>query len=145
MKTIFAGVVCCSLIALAGAAVGGDKAAKLDGIWIATGGSTEGKEIPAEFIDKIMLTVVLKDGKYTVSVAGQDAETGTYKADPGKKPATLDVDISTGKNEGKKQVGIYKLVDDKLTVAMSKAGSKNRPKTFDAGEEVDITIMKRKK
>jgi uncharacterized protein (TIGR03067 family) len=146
MKTMFASAVCFSLIALVGAAAGGDKAAaKLDGTWIATGGSSEGKEIPAEFIEKIMLTVVMKDGKYTVSVAGQEAETGTYKADPGKKPATLDVEISTGKNEGKKQFGIYKLDDDKLTLVMSKAGSQDRPKTFDATEGVDITIMKRKK
>ena len=34
---------------------------------------------------------------------------------------------------------------DTLTVAMGKAGSKNRPKNFEGGEGVDVVTLKRNK
>jgi uncharacterized protein (TIGR03067 family) len=145
MKTMFAGVVCFSLIALVGAAAGGDKtAAKLEGTWLATGGSNDGKTIPAKELDKIMLTIVIKDGKYSINVQGKEVEAGSYKADPAKKPPTLDISVESGKDKGDKQLGIYKLDDDNLIVAVANPG-KDRPKNLEGGPDVNVTILKRKK
>jgi uncharacterized protein (TIGR03067 family) len=147
---MFASVVCFSLIALVGAAAGGDKAAaKLEGTWIGTGAIQGGKKLPAEDIERNMLTVVFKDGKYSMNAVrlGRDVEieAGAYKADPSKKPATLDFTIAKGrKDEGKKLLGIYKLDGDNLTIAFADLG-KDRPKSLEGGPETEVTILKRKK
>jgi uncharacterized protein (TIGR03067 family) len=150
MKTLFVSAVCFGLTALAGAAAGGDKAAaKLEGTWIGTGAIQGGKKLPAADIERNMLTVVFKDGKYSMhAVRGGRAveiEAGTYKADPSKKPATLDFTIGKGrKDEGKKLLGIYQLDGDTLTVAFADIG-KDRPKNLEGELGTEVTILKRKK
>ena len=145
MKKMLTSIVCLSLAALVGVATGGEKgAAKLEGIWIATDINSEGKKVPAEIVEKIMLTLTIKEGKYSVNVEGKEVEAGTYKADVSKKPATLDLTIVKGKEEGKKQLAIYKLDGDKLDVAIGSAG-KDRPKDFEGGPDVEVTNLKRKK
>ena len=144
MKKVLANVVCFGLVALAGVAAGGEKSAKIEGTWIATAGVSDGKKIPDEVVAKIMLTVTVKNGKYSVAVEGKEVESGTYKADASKKPATLDLTIVKGKDEGKTQLGIFKLDGDNLTVAVGNAG-KDRPKDFDGGADIEVTVLKRKK
>jgi uncharacterized protein (TIGR03067 family) len=145
MKTIFASVVGFSLVALVGAAAGGDKTpAKLEGTWLATGAIKEGMKIPTEQLDKIMLVLEFKDGKYSASVQGKEIETGTYKADASKMPATLDTNSNTGDEADKVHIGIYKLDGDSLTFAIANPG-KGRPKNFDGGPDVAVTMLKRKK
>lgn len=41
-------------------------------------------------------------------------------------------------DQGKKQLGIYKIEDGKLTVIVAAAGSKGRPKTFQPAEGDDV-------
>jgi uncharacterized protein (TIGR03067 family) len=145
MKKLLASIVCLSLAGLVGVAAGGEKgAAKLEGTWMATGGIADGKKLSAEVVEKTMLTIVIKDGKYSLNVQGKEIETGSYKADPSKKPPTLDISIETGEDKGKKQLGIYKLDADNLTVAIASAG-KDRPKNLEGGADIDVTILKRKK
>jgi uncharacterized protein (TIGR03067 family) len=79
-----------------------------------------------------------------VVVNGKEVENGTYKADPLKKPPTLDLTIAKGKDEGKTQLGIFKLEKDVFTVAIGAAGGKERPKNFDGGPDIEVTVMKRK-
>ena len=66
MKILFATIVCFSLSALV-AVAGGDSTTKIEGSWTATGGSDEGKKLPPEALDKLIMVVVFKDGNYTVS------------------------------------------------------------------------------
>ena len=142
MKKWFAAAVVFCLVALV-AAQAGEKTAKVEGTWIGVSGISDGKKLPDGLLDKIMLTVVFKEGKYSVLAEGKEVETGSYKTDASKK--TLDLTISKGKDEGKTQLGIYKLDGDSLSVAFGAAGSKNRPKNFDGGPDIEVTVMKRKK
>jgi uncharacterized protein (TIGR03067 family) len=145
MKKLFACVVCFSLSALIAIAGGTEKTAKLEGSWTATGGVMEGKKLPEEVVTKLNLTVVIKDGKYNVSVMGKEIENGSYKIDAKAKPATIDLKIAKGKDEGKTQLGIFLLEGDKLTVAIASADSKERPKSFEGAEGVEVTMLKRNK
>lgn len=145
MKKFAISVACfglCCLIAVAGGAKDGGK---IEGKWNATGGSSDGKKIPQEIIDKIMLVVTFKDGKYSVTVGDKQVESGTYKIDASKKPAAIDMLIAEGKDKDKKQLAIYKIEADKLTVAIGAAGSDKRPKDFEGADGVEITYLKRSK
>jgi uncharacterized protein (TIGR03067 family) len=145
MKKLFACVAVFSLSALIAAAGGTEKTAKLEGTWSATGGVMEGKKVPEEVITKLNLTVAIKDGKYNVSVMGKEIENGTYKIDAKAKPSTIDLKVVKGKDEGKTQLGIFLLEGDKLTVAIAAADSKERPKSFEGAEGVEVTMLKRNK
>ena len=143
MRKLIAGMVCFGLsamIAVAGG-VGG-----FEGNWIATGGIVEGKKLPADEIEKAMLVVSFKDGKYTVTSMGKQLEAGTYTVDAKAKPhASIDLKITEGKDKDKTQVGIYKVDGDQVTFAISSAGVKERPKTFEGGKDVEVTMFKRSK
>ena len=105
-----------------------------------------GVQVPHGRVALFARAVVLKDGKYSVSVAAKEVESGTYKTDSSKKPAQIDSTItSKGKDEGKTQLGIYKLDGDMMSVAFGKAGGKDRPKNFEGGEDIEVTVLKRKK
>jgi len=144
MHKLVASIVCFSVIAVC-ATAGGEKGSKVEGKWVATSAIADGKKVPDEFIQKAMLTVVFKDGKYSVSVGGMQVEAGTYKANAAKKPATVDLDIIEGKDKGKVQLGIYKVADDVLTIALAPHDSKDRPKNFEAPEKGEVTVLKRGK
>jgi uncharacterized protein (TIGR03067 family) len=126
------------------AAAGGEKT-KLDGTWTATGGSSDGKKLPAEIVEKLTLVLTLKDNTYVVTIMGKEIESGTWKLDEKAKPKALDLTIVKGKDEGKKQLGILKLEGDVMTVAFGKAGGDARPKNFDGGDGIEVTILKRGK
>lgn len=146
MRKLLACVVCfglAAMIATAGGAGKGDL--KVEGVWTATAGISDGKKIPDDDVAKIMLVVTIKTGKYSVSVMGNEVEAGSYKVDGKQKPAHLDLTISKGKDEGKKQLGLLKVDGDVMTVAMAVAGAKDRPKNFEGGEGIEVTVMKRGK
>jgi uncharacterized protein (TIGR03067 family) len=144
MTKLIASVGCLCLLALV-ATAGGSKDAKVEGTWIATAGISDGKEVPKDIIAKINLTLVIKEGKYSVSVDGKEVEAGKYKIDTSKKPALLDLTIGKGKDEGKTQVGIVQVDGDTMQVALGPAGKKDRPKNFEGGPEIEVTTLKRKK
>jgi uncharacterized protein (TIGR03067 family) len=137
-----------SLAVLMGAAVAGEKGAPIiEGTWLAVSAVADGKKVPDEFLAKFMLTLTFKDGKYAVGTGGKQQESGTYKADTSKKPPTLDMMVEEGKDKGKSksQLAIYKIDADTLTVALGEAGSGIRPKSFEPGDKIEVTVFKRKK
>jgi uncharacterized protein (TIGR03067 family) len=139
-------VVYFGVAVLIGTAAAGEKGApKIEGSWLAISAVADGKKVPDEFIAKFMLTLAFKDGKYAVSAGGKQQESGTYKADTSKKPATLDMMVEEGKDKGKSQLAIYKIDADTLTVALGEAGSGIRPKNFEPADKIEVTVFKRKK
>src|ERR1700738_139801 len=120
MKKVLSSMVCLSLACLVAVATGGEKTAKIEGTWIATGAISEGKKVPEDVVAKLMLTVTLKDGKYRVTIQDKEVEAGSYKADEATKH--LDLTIAKGKDEGKTQLGINQNTADDMTVALADAG-----------------------
>ena len=53
------------------------------------------------------------DGKKYIQKVRDLSEEGNYSIDPSQSPKTIDLDIKTGNDKGKKQVGIYKREDNR--------------------------------
>src|SRR6516164_10540092 len=147
MKKLATCIVCLALASLGAVATGGDKGApKLEGNWVITGGISKGKKLPDEAFAKIKLTAIFEKGKYRINLDGMDIEAGSYKIDASKKPVTIDMDVTEGMDKGKTQLGILKLEGDNLTMAVGKAGSKDRLKNFDGDSpDGEVTYLKRSK
>jgi uncharacterized protein (TIGR03067 family) len=146
MKKLFACIVCLSLSTLVAVNAGDKKkqdAPKLEGVWTGVTGISDGKKVPDDIVSKLTLTI--KEGKYNVTFMDKEVETGSYKVDASKKPAHLDLTIAKGKDEGKVQPGIVMIEGDMMTVALGKAGTKDRPKKFEGADGVEVTKLKRAK
>ncbi len=145
MRKVSACMVAVCLVALAAVAWGSPQdASKIDGTWTVVGGSSDGQKIPEQSLKETPVTMELKNGKYTLFVAGKKLEAGTYRLDINKKPATIDLSLTAGADKGKTLLGIFKLASGQLTIAMSKAGVKLRPKNFEPADGIDTLELKRK-
>jgi uncharacterized protein (TIGR03067 family) len=103
-----------------------DDAKDLEGTWTPTSAELPGTKFPDEVLKTIKL--VIKDGKYTVTV-GKEEDKGTCKIAPDKKPKELDITGTDGPNKGKNFPCIYELTGDTLTICYDLAG-KERPTEF---------------
>lgn len=118
--------------------------AALSGVWILSSLEVDGQKLSDEAIANSTITV--KDGKYTYKVQNQTEEEGTFKVDGSKKPPTMDLDIQTGKSQGKRQLGIYELDGKTWKLCVAEAGEELRPKEFHAkeGSKQLLFIFKKK-
>ena len=91
-----------------------DAVAKFDGTWVVTSLNIEGNE---RLLEGIVVKSVFKVGKYQYIWDGEEIETGSFKTDATKQPATIDFAIATGEHKGREQFGIFKLEGDTLTFA----------------------------
>jgi uncharacterized protein (TIGR03067 family) len=117
----------------------------LQGTWKIETFSADGMKASADFVKQV--TFVIKDNKYTLTINGKEAETGTIKLDPSKKPKTIDFDITGGNDKGKKQPGIYTLEGDTFTFCMAHPGETDRPTKLESTKESKtiLSVMKREK
>ena len=112
-----------------------DDAESLKGTWKVLSVKQEGQNVPEEFVKSMTFNF---DGKKYIQKVQDQSEEGNYSIDPSQSPKTIDLDIKTGNDQGKKQIGIYKIEDGKLTFVVAMAGSKDRPKSFKPEDGADV-------
>jgi uncharacterized protein (TIGR03067 family) len=122
-----------------------DDIKKFEGEWTFTNWETGGQSLPKEVLEITKWSV--KGDKYKFQM-GENEEEGTIKLDPGKKPATVDLAITSGNDAGKDQVGIYKFDGESIVICLARPGAKDRPTEFKATEDdgqILVTIKRNKK
>jgi uncharacterized protein (TIGR03067 family) len=116
---------------------------KLQGTWKFISWETEGQDAPREAVEA---SVLIFDGeKYLQKIGDDIVERGTQKLDPTQSPKTVDYQITEGEEQGKTQLGIYKLEGDRLTICVARPGDKQRPKEFATkkGSGTTLVVLKR--
>lgn len=121
------------------------KETSLKGTWLAVSMKQAGKALPDEALKDFKCK--FEEKSYSNVVNGETIEEGDYTFDDSKSPKTIDFDIKKGHDEGKKQVGIYKIEDDKVTMVLAMPGEKDRPTSFEPKEGSDVfeVVLKREK
>ena len=120
--------------------------AALNGTWLMIAAEEDGQKTPAAEQKKLDIHPSLKDGKYTITTAGETTETGTFVIDATQKIRTVDVISGDGPMKDKKIQGIYKLDVDTLTLCYDLSGE-SRPTTFGskAGTSLLLAVYSRSK
>jgi uncharacterized protein (TIGR03067 family) len=143
-------LVCWSVlvcVCVASVALGDDSARakedgkKMEGSWKPVTAELGGKPYPDEILKT--MTLVLADGKYTVTVGGQPDE-GTVKLDPAKEPRAMDIVGTKGPNQGKTVLAIYELTDSTLRVCYDLSG-KARPKELKTKPDTLLFLVEYKR
>ena len=122
-----------------------DDAEALKGNWSAISLTQGGRSAPADLIMKFKSKF---DGtNYTNAADGQVVEEGGYTIDATKTPKTIDFDIKKGEGQGKKQLAIFQIEGDKLTLIVAEPGSPDRPKSIklEKTDQFIELVMKRAK
>lgn len=120
---------------------------KFQGTWDVVAIEFGGKKATPAQIKEKSPALTFKADRYAEAVEGKVIEQGSYRLDEGRTPRQITLQITDGKDRGKSQVGIYKIVGDTITVAMAPAGSKDRPTTFLSkdGDGVNVSVLRRRK
>lgn len=121
---------------------GGEKATRADlkalsGTWVAAGGEGMGKEIPKGELP--FQWTFGAGGKAVFADTKRGGESHyTFTLDASKKPKRIDVTYEgpVAAMKGEKQLGIYKMENDKLTLCLTFPGAteKDRPTGFTTKE-----------
>ncbi len=121
----------------------GPSPAKLEGEWKAVKGSRGGRELDAEHLSKV--TVTIAGGTITIKEPGI-SEKATLANITAGKPGTVDLVIDI-KGKSATLEGIFELDGDDLALCLSKLPEKGtRPKGFEAtAESVSLLRLKRVK
>jgi len=120
--------------------------AALQGTWKIESFKIAGQDAPEEFVKTA--SFAFKDKKYTLTVDGEEMETGTFKLDPEKKVKAIDLEIESGNDQGKKQLGIYTLKVDTLTLCFAFPGETDRPTKLESSEDsksIQLVLKREKK
>jgi uncharacterized protein (TIGR03067 family) len=124
----FAWAICWAGILQAAAGRAADAAKALQGTWEATSAVREGKAAP----DLVGHRLSFAAGRFTIrSRGGKVLYRGTFRADPGVKPAAIDFTHAEGALKGKTWKGVYALEGGTLRVCDNGADpDKGRPAGF---------------
>lgn len=125
---VFAAFLVLSAIGFVAADDAKKEETKLKGKWSAVSLKHAGKSLPDELLKTFVCE--FKDKTYTNTVEERVIEEGDFTIDDAKSPKTVDFNIKTGHNEGKKQLGIFKVDGDKVTFVLAEADATDRPTSF---------------
>ena len=144
VKAITAVLVLCA-IGFAAAEDPKKETTTLKGRWSAISITHAGQAAPDDFLKNFKFT--FEEKTYTNVLNGEVVEEGDYTIDDSKTPKTIDFDIKTGSDKGKKQVGILKVEGDKVTMVVAEAGVKDRPSSFkvEAASNLIEAVLQREK
>jgi len=120
---------------------GQDQAARdrkvLEGAWTLTSVVRNDNPLPA---DKLQDARIIFQGDVYIQKQGEKTiAKGTFRLDPSKKPATIDLTRSDGKEE-EKTFGIYELADGVLRICGAPPGQE-RPTEFAAKDGSNHTLI----
>ena len=114
-----------------------EDAESIKGNWKAVSIKQGKQSVPDEAVKAFKFSL---DGKnYTNTIGTEVMEEGGYAIDESKTPKTIDFDIKKGQSEGKKQLGIFQIEGNKLTLVVAEPGSPDRPKSIKP-EDTDPVI-----
>jgi len=105
------------------------KGGKLEGDWTCSYAMVDGKPVPDAKVQILRLT--LTSNRYTTHMGPEVLFDSTYTVDPVKSPKQIAMVGTEGEMRGKNALGIYELVNDRLTVCYTMPG-KPRPTTFES-------------
>jgi uncharacterized protein (TIGR03067 family) len=103
----------------------------LEGDWILQAFETDGKQIAADQIKNIKLTIA--GDRYMVDFGGGKKLELTFKIDPSKKPKAMDL-IMTKDDQKTVTPGIYEVSADTFKVCRPTEAGKDRPTAFTTKE-----------
>jgi uncharacterized protein (TIGR03067 family) len=92
--------------------------------------------------------LIFEGDNFTIKRGDDLFAKGTYTIDPSKKPRTIDMTITEGRNEndkGKAVRGIYAIEDGKLKWCTAAPGDKERPGEFATKEGTSVMLIVLKK
>ncbi|MBX9583807.1 MAG: TIGR03067 domain-containing protein [Gemmataceae bacterium] len=115
------------------------------GIWQVVSIEQDGMPVPEEATER--LTLVVKGNERVLKQGGEVASKGTFKVDAGKKPKTIDIEVSDGPLAGRTILGIYEVKDDTLKVCLAITDDGKRPDDFTAKEGTgrQLQVFKKEK
>jgi len=120
------------ILSIGGAARAGEDAGRLFGIWVLVSAEENGRPVPAATIAASTHQMIFQKDGYTdvfKSKKGTVVFKGTYKLDPARVPAEIDLATYAGKTLGPTFPAIYKVKGDTLTICTPLDG-KQRPAQF---------------
>jgi uncharacterized protein (TIGR03067 family) len=121
----------------------------IEGTYLITGIDFNGEKMPDEDFKKepeAERTVTIKGNKFVGSM-GAGSKEEQFKIDNTKTPAEIDFTSTVPGGKTRKQLGIFKLEGDTLTIAVNndpQQPPKDRPKGFKSNKESFIMTLKRK-
>jgi uncharacterized protein (TIGR03067 family) len=124
--------------------VGGDESRSLDikalqGTWIATKYNYDGKQVPLEITSKVRIRFT---GSSFVMTEENGDVSGEYQILDKKKPAWMDVRITSGANNGKTSLGIIELRDNELVMCFRRP-DQERPTEFASTNGAMLLYLKK--
>jgi uncharacterized protein (TIGR03067 family) len=118
---------------------------ELEGTWSELSQVFNGSKMPDNFV--VGNRTTFTGTTYVHIYRNEFAEDGTFVLNPVVSPKTIDFQIAHGPNAGKRQMGIYKLEGDILTICVAHPDSRTRPSAFvsTAGSNGGLVVLKREK
>jgi uncharacterized protein (TIGR03067 family) len=111
---------------------------RLEGTWKVTRADAGGTPIPQKEFRDLRLT--FKGDKFTARRGDDDAQEGSFTIDPTKNPKEMDITRRNGPARGQKQLAVYQLNGDLLTICSCESETE-RPTGFDTREQPTWTVM----
>lgn len=118
------------------------EADRIKGIWSALSVTIDGVRQPDD-PTRGPVQIAFDGSSYLQRQGEKIVEEGDYEIGSGGEAGAIDLVISRGEFAGKRQLGVYRLSGNELTVCIAQPGARSRPKDFKAGAGRALVVLKR--